>query len=152
MVWSYLKVKSECCEHSKNAIFQFLAYFWATKSKLFSGKVKQSIQNYLNVNLVIRTFLENAFGVTLSSKKNVLSVWKGHFSVFSKLLSDRVETIFWQSEVKRSRLFKSKCGHRKLLRKWFLSYLELKNECSERLKRAFLSFLQSFEWRSWNRF
>ena len=150
--WSYLKVKSECCEHSKNAIFQFLANFWATKSKLFSGKVRQSIQNYLNVNLVIRTFLENAFGVTLSSKKNVLSVWKGHFSVFSKFLSDRVETIFWESEVKRSRLFKSKFGHRKLLRKWFWSYLELKNECCERLKRAFFSFLQIFEWRSWNHF
>ena len=98
------------------------------------------------------TFLENGFEVTLSSKTNVVRVWKRHFSVFCKFLSDEVETIFWESEAKHSKLFKSKFGHRKLLRKWFWSYLELKNECSERLKRAFLSFLQIFEWRSWNHF
>ena len=123
----------------------FFTNFWATKLKLFSGKVRQSVQNYWNQNLVIRSFLENGFGTTLSSKTNVLSVWKGHFSVFCKFLSDEVETIFRESEAKLSKLFKSKFGHRKLLRKWFWSYLELKNECSEHLKRAFSSFLQIFE-------
>ena len=150
--WSYLKVKSECCEHSKNAIFQFLANFWATKSKLFSGKVRQSIQNYSNLNLVLRTFLENGFGAKLSSKTNLLSVWKEHFSVFSKFLSEKVETIFQQSEAKRSNLFKSKFAHRKLPRKWFWSYLELQNKYSGHLNRSFFSFLQIFEWRSWNHF
>ena len=50
---------------------------------------------------------------------NVPSVSKGHFSAVGKFLSDEVETIFWESKAKRSKLFKSKSGHRKLLRKWF---------------------------------
>ena len=130
-------------------IFQFFANFWVTKLKPFSGKVRQSVQNYLNQNLVIGSFLENGFEATLSSKTNVVSVWSEHFSVFCKFLSDEVETIFWEREAKRSKLFKSKFGYRKLLGKWFWCYLELKNECCERLKSAFFSFLQVFEWRSW---
>ena len=125
----------------EKGIFQFFANFWVTKLKPFSGKVRQSIQNYWNQNLIIGSFLENGFEATLSSKTNVLSVWKVHFSVFSKFLSDEVETIFWESEAKHSKLFKSKFGHRKLLRKWFWSYLELKNQCCERLKRAYFVFL-----------
>ena len=136
----------------EKSIFQFFANFWMRKLKPFSGKVKQSIQNYLNENLVIGSFLKNGFEATLSSKTNVLSVRKEHFSVFCKFLSDKVETIFWESEAKRSKLLKWKFGHRKLLRKWFWSYLELGNECSEHLKRVFSSFLLIFEWRSWNHF
>ena len=122
------------------------------KLKLFAGKVGQSVKIYRNQNSVIRTFLENGFGSTLSSKTNVLSVWKKHFLVFCKFLSDEVETIFRESEAKLWKLFKSKFGHRKFVRKWFRSYLELKNECPERLKETFFSFLQIFEWRSWNHF
>ena len=134
------------------AILQFFAGFCVTKLKPSSGKVKQSIQNYLNQNLVIESFLENGFEATLSWKTNVVSVWKEHFSVFCKFLSDEVKTTFWENEAKGSKLFKSKFGHRKLLRKWFWSYFELKNECCDCLKRAFFSFLQIFEWRSWNHF
>ena len=181
------------------------------KLKAFAGKVGQSVKIYRNQNLVIRTILENGFGAALSSKMNVLSVWKKHFLVFCKFLSDEVETIFRESEAKLSKLFKSKFGHRKFVRKWFWSYLELKNEyvlsvwkkhflvfCkflsdegetifteseaklwklyklkfvnrkllrkwfwsdlelinefSEHLKKTFLSFLQIFEWPSWNHF
>ena len=136
----------------EKCISQFFPNFWVKKLKPFSGKVRQSVQNYLDQNLVIGSFLENGFEATLSSKTNVLSVGKRHFSIFWKCLSDEVETIFRESEAKRSKLFKSKFGRRKFVRKWFWSYLELKNECSERLKRAFFSFLQIFEWRSWNRF
>ena len=39
------------------------------------------------------------------------------FFTFCKFLSDEVETIFRESEAKRLKLFKSKFGHRKLLRK-----------------------------------
>ena len=60
-------------------------------------------------------------------------------------MSNEVETLFWESEAKRSKLLKSKFDHRKLLRKWFRRYLELKNECSELLKRAILNFLEIFE-------
>ena len=66
-----------------------------------------------------------------------------------------VETVFWESEAKRSKLFKSKFSHRKLLRKCFQSYLEVKSECSERLKKIFFSFckflsdeVETFFWES----
>ena len=45
----------------------------------------------------------------------VVSILKGHFSVFCKFLSDEVETILWQGEEKLSKRFKSKFGLRKLL-------------------------------------
>ena len=136
----------------EKCIFQFFANFWVTKLKPFAGKVGQGVKIYWNQNLVIRTFLENGLGETLSSKANLLSVWKNHFSVFCKFLSDEVETIFWESEAEYWNLLKSEFGHIKLLRKCLWSYIELENECSEGLKRAFFSFLQIFEWRSWNRF
>ena len=120
--------------------------------KPFSRKVGESVKIYLDQNLFIRTFFENGFGATLRWKPNFLSIWKNHISVFGKFLSDEVETIFKESEAKLSKLFKSKFGHRKLLRKWFSSYLELKNECSECLESVFFCFLQIFQWRSWSRF
>ena len=97
-----------------------------TKLKPFSGKVRQSDQNFLNQNLGVGSFLENGFEATFSSKTNVLSIWKKHFSIFWKCLSDEVETIFRESEAKRSKLFKSKFGRRKFVRKWFWSYLSSK--------------------------
>ena len=42
---------------------------------------------------------------------------KGIFRFFFKLLSDKVETIAWESEPKWEKLFKSKLGHIKHLRK-----------------------------------
>ena len=136
----------------EKSIFQIFADFWLTKLKPFSGKERQSVRIYSNQNLAMITFLENGLEASLSSKINVLTLWKKYFPVFWKFFSDEVEPVFWESEEKRSKLFKSKYGHEKLLRKWFWSYLELKNEYSECLKRAFLNFLQIFEWRSWNHF
>ena len=134
------------------ALFSFLQVFWVIKLKAFSGKVRQNIKSYLNQNLIIRNFLEKFFEANLSSRTNVLSVWKRHFSFFIKFLSDEVELFFWENETKCSSLHKSKFGHMKLFRKWFWGYLELKNECPERLERAFFSFLHFFDWRSWNLF
>ena len=94
--------------------------------------------------MVIRSFLENGFEATLSSKINALSVWREHFSAFCKFSSDEVETVWWESEAKHHKLFKSKFHHRKLLRTWFWSYLKLKNKYSERLKRANLQFFANF--------
>ena len=150
--WRNLELKNECSERLKKPIFQLLASFWVTKLKLFAGTVRQSVPDYLNQTLVIASFLENSFGATVSSKTNVLSIWKGYFSDFCKFLSDKFETIFWKSEANRSKLFKSKFGHRNLLRKWFWRNLELKNEYSERMKKRFASFLQIFQWRSRNPF
>ena len=60
-------------------ILQFFAGFYMTKLKPLLGKVKQSIQNYLNQNLVIETFLENGFEATLSSKTMLSVFQKGVF-------------------------------------------------------------------------
>ena len=62
------------------------------------------------------------------------------FYFFCKFLIDEVETIFWNIEAKCSKLFKSKFSLWKFLRKWFWNDLELKNKCSEYLKRAFSVF------------
>ena len=136
----------------EKTIFQFFANLWVTKLKPFSGKVGESVKIYLNQNLFRRTFLENGFGATLSSKANLLSVWKNHISVFGNFLNEEVETIFKECEAKLSKLFKSKFGHRKLLRKLFWSYLYLKKERPERLKKRFSIFLQIIERRNWNHF
>ena len=129
---------------SQKRILQIFATFWVMMLKGFPGKVRQNVQNYLNQNLVIWSLLENGFEVTLSSKANILSLWKEHFSVFWKFLSDYVETIFWKSEAKRWTLLKPKFSHRKFLRKWLWSYLELKDECCECLKRAFVFYFANF--------
>ena len=123
-----------------------------TKLKLLSGKVRRSVLNCLNQSLIRRSFSENVFEATLSPKRNVVSVWEGPFSVFSNVLGDEVETIFWKTQAKRSKLFKSKLGHSKLIRKWFWSYLELKHEYCQPLKWTFFSCLKVFEWRGWNHF
>ena len=114
--------------------------------------MRQSVQNYSNQNYGRRTFLENGFRATLISKANFLSVWKKHFPVLCKFLSDEIETFWWESEAEWSKLFNSKLRHKSYLSKWFWSNLKLKNECCERFKRAFFRFLQVFEWRKWNHF
>ena len=99
----------------EKSIFLFFANFSLKKLKPFFGKERQSIQSHLNQSLVIGRFLQNGFEAILSSKTSVVIVWKEHFSVFCKFLSDEVETIFWESEAKRSRLFKSRFGRRSFL-------------------------------------
>ena len=55
-------------------LFQLFANFSMKKLKQFLGKVRQSIQSYLNQNLVITSVLENRFEATLSSKTSVVTV------------------------------------------------------------------------------
>ena len=133
-------------------VFQIFTNFSVTKVKPFPGKVRQRIQMCFNKELLIGSFLENVFDATLTSKTNVVSLWKGHFTVFCKFLHDEVEITFKKSEAKCPKLFKSRFRHRKVLRKWFWSYLEIKNECCQHFERSFFIFLQIFEWRSWNHF
>ena len=140
LFWSYLEFKNECSERFKIAFFSFFTFFSLTKWKPLPGKVRQSAKNFLNPNLVIGNLLENCFEDTLNSKTNVLSVSKWRSLVFYIFLVDKVKTASWESEAKCQKLFKSKFGHRKLIRKLFWSYLELKNECSERFKMALFNF------------
>ena len=58
----------------ENVIFQIFANIWVRKFKPFSAKMRQSVENCLNQNLAIGSFLENGFEGTLSSQKNVLCV------------------------------------------------------------------------------
>ena len=111
--------------------------FWVTKLKPFSGKVRKSIKNCLNQNLVIASFLGNGFEATLISKTNFMSLWNGHFSDFCIFLRDEVKTVFWERKTEPLLSFKFKFGHRKLLRKQFWYYLGMKNESSEHWKSAF---------------
>ena len=116
-----------------------------SKYRVFSGPYFDKFHAMINKSYEKKKHLK------MSSKTNALNLWKLHFLVFQKFPSDKVQTASWEGEVKRQKLFQTKCYHTKLLKKWFQSYLELKNECSELLKRAFFSFLEIFEWRSWNR-
>ena len=131
-------------------VFRFFANFWVAKLKRLSVKARQSVKNCSQQNLVIRSLLETGFGAILRSKMNVLSLWKWHFSVFYKFVRDEIESAFWENEVNRSKLFKAKVGHRKNLRKWFWSYLEVKDKCSEPLEMGFFTLLQICKWQSWN--
>ena len=76
----------------EKCILHFFANFSETKLKPFSRKARQSIQNYSNQYLVIGSFLENVFEAILSSKTNILSVWKDHFFFFF--------TNFWVTKLK----------------------------------------------------
>ena len=104
------------------------------------------------IKLVIGNFLEKGFEATLRSKMNVLRVSKGTFSVFCNFWATKLKPFSGKARKNIKKLFESKFGHRTLFRKWFWSFLELKNQCCGRLKIAFFSFLQLFDWRSWNFF
>ena len=75
----------------EKSIFQFFADFWLTKLKPFSGRERQSVKIYSNQNLAMITFLENGLEASLSSKINVLTLSKEHFSVFAH---------FWVTKLK----------------------------------------------------
>ena len=68
-----------------------------------------------------------------------LKLWKWYWSVFCKFLSYEVATVFSKSEAKHWKLFKSEVGHMKHFRKWFGSYLEVKNEIAFSFFCKFLS-------------
>ena len=76
-----------------------------TKLKLFSGKGWQSVQDCLSENLGIRIFLENWFWRNLELKNESSERLKRVFSAVCKFLSDKMETMFWESQAKRSKLF-----------------------------------------------
>ena len=53
--------------------FQILTNFSVTKVKSLPGKVRESVQDYLNENLVEGSIIENVFH-TLTSKVNVVNI------------------------------------------------------------------------------
>ena len=147
--WRDPEIKNECSEHLEIELFSFL---WVTKFKPFSGKVRQSFQNCLNQSLIMGSFFRKWFWGYLELKNECSERLKRVFFSFLQILSDNVETVFWEWESEPSKTFKFKIGKRQLFRKCFGSALEIKNEGFERLKRAFFSFFQIVEWPGWNRF
>ena len=132
--------------------FSAFCKLWVTKFKPFSGKVRQSFQNCLNQSWIMGSFFRKWFWGYLELKNECSERLKRVFFCFLQILSDNVKTVFWEWDSEPSKPFKFKIGKRKLFRKCFGSALEIKNECFERLKRAFFSFFQIVEWPSWNRF
>ena len=98
----------------RNGIFHFLPSFKWRNWNHFLGKRDKAVRTWTFENDIVQFFF--------------------------KFLNDEVETIYWTSEPKRSKLFKSKFGHRKLFRNLFWSYLKVKNECSQRLEMTFFTF------------
>ena len=66
----------------EKSIFQLFASFYETKLKPFSGKVGQSVQNYLNQKFVIGSFLEKSVEAILSSKNECSERLKREFFGF----------------------------------------------------------------------
>ena len=80
----YLELKSKCFKRSNRAFLSFFGIFWVEKLKAFTEKVRGSLKNYLNHNLVIDSFLEYPFLATMNSKTIVLILWKDNFPLFCK--------------------------------------------------------------------
>ena len=131
----------------------FFAHFSVNKLKMFLGKARQNIQNCVNPKSDIENILENCFETTLRSRVNVLLNLEGNFQFFVHFWAMKLKplTVKAKPSVQKSLNPKLIMVHGKHFRKCFQSN-PVKPECSELLKRAFFSFLQIFEWRSWNQF
>ena len=146
MVWKLPWAQEQMFWAFGKTIFQFFAKFWVAKLKPFSGKARQSAKIYLNQNLGIRTLLENNFWTNVELKNECCEPLKRAFFSFLQLFERRSWNHFlgkWSNVLKSIQI---KFGHQNLLRKWFWSNLEHKDECCNVLKRVFFSFLQIFEW------
>ena len=104
--------------------------------------MRQNVQKYLNQNLVIRSFLENGFEGTLSSKRNVLSVWKGHFLVFCKFLGDEIEMLSGKASQSFQEQFNQKSVIGSFVENGFEATLRSKTNVLAIWKGKFSVFLQ----------
>ena len=119
------------------------AVFWeceANHSKLFKSKFryKNLLRKWIWSNLELKNKCCERFKRAFFSLLQVFEWgrWNHFLRKWGKILKSSI----------------SKFGHKKLLTNWFWSNLELKNVSCEHFKRAFFSFLQVFDWRSWNHF
>lgn len=76
-------------------------YFWLAKVckfwnlKLFSGKPRQSLENFLEQNFDIGCALQNSFKAIFRWKTNVLSFWKFHSWLFLNFLMTKLQLFFF---------------------------------------------------------
>ena len=131
--WSYLKVKNDCSEGSNATFSLILCKFSSDEVETVFTESKSNSRK------------EIGFEATLKSKTNVLSIWKGHFLIFCKFLNDEVKTIFCKIEAKHKNCLHVNLVIGNFFEIGFEANLDLINKCSEDLKRAFFSFLQTAE-------
>ena len=116
-----------------------------TNLKSSSGKVKESIQRYFNQSIVIRSYLENDFEATLSSKMNIVNVWEGHFTAFCKFLRDQVDILSRKLKQSVQSYLNQNLVIESFLENGFEATFSSKTNVVSVSKRAFFNFLQIFE-------
>ena len=116
-----------------------------TNLKPSSGKVKESIQRYFNQSIVIRSYLENDFEATLSSKMNIVNVWEGHFTVVCKFLRDQVDILSRKLKQSVQSYLNQNLVIESFLENGFEATFSSKTNVVSVSKRAFFNFLQIFE-------
>ena len=77
-----------------NQNFLVFCKFLIEEVETILWEARWSKANYLNHNLVKRSFLENGFETTLSSKTKVLSVWKRYVSFFANFWVTKLKPFF----------------------------------------------------------
>ena len=136
----------------ENGIFQLFCKFLSDKVETVFRESKTEPSRPFKFKVGHRKLFRKWFWSDLRIKNEYSEHFEREIFSFLQFLSDEVETIFWKSEAKHKKLFKSKFGHRSFLRKWFWTFLELKNKYCGHLKITWFSFLQIFDWRSWSNF
>ena len=108
--WSYFEAQKPMFWPFEKTIFEFFANLWMTMLKAFSGKVRQSVQNFLNQNLVTGSFLQNALKVSWAQKRTFWAFENTIFKCFATCWATKLKQFSWKvresSEAKRSKLFK----------------------------------------------
>ena len=123
--------------------FSFLQFSSDEVETIF-WESEENIKSCLNQNLIIRTLLENFLKLKTSLRQSFLKpiLWAFENRIFFSFL----QIFDWRScnhfQGHWGKLLKPRFSLRKPFRKWFWGYLGLKNECFERLKRAFFSFFK----------
>ena len=96
-LWTNVELKNECCEPLKRAFFSFLQIFEWRSWNHFLGKWSKVLKS-IQIKFRHQNLLRKWFWSSLEHKTNVAMFWKEYFSVFCKFLSDKVETVFRESE------------------------------------------------------
>ena len=127
----------------EKGMFKFFVKFWVSKLKPFSGKAWQPSRPS-KFKVGDRKLFRTWFWSNLEIKHEFSEHLKMDIFNFLQFLGDEVEAIFWESEAKHRKQLKTKFGHRNFLRKWFLTFFELKNQYCGRLKIALFKFFAIF--------
>ena len=142
LFWRYLKVKNKCSERLK----------WVTKLKRFSGKASQSVQDYLNQNLVVGASWKMVLKLPWSQKRILRAFEKSIFQFFADFWVMKLKPVSGKVRQSIESYLNQYLVIGSLLENGFEANFSSKKKCCERLKRACFNFLYVFHWQSWNDF